>query len=342
MYNCLSEEAGKNFGLITGALAGTLAENKVNKLTFILPRKIRSFGYWAEQLIAESTGKEGKGIVPVEGEKLSSASDYGKDRFFVNIRTGKASNKEKESVKKIKKNKFPLIEIKLNDIYDIGGQFYLWEYATSIMGCILDINPFDEPNVKESKDNTGEVLKFYQDNRKLPVQTPVYEGKSYKLFLNDEMFSDNLSGKKMKRKWKAGNYLKYFINKKRPGDYFAIMAYIESSKENKDLLSKIRELLKRKLNIATTVGFGPRFLHSTGQLHKGGDHSGMFMQIINEDKKDALIPGKPYSFSVLKQAQATGDFESLLKHKRRVIKIDTGKNVSGGLKKLYSDLKKVL
>ncbi|MBS1552296.1 MAG: hypothetical protein JST15_09550 [Bacteroidetes bacterium] len=342
MYNCLSEEAGKNFGLITGALAGTLAENNVNKLTFILPRKIRSFGYWAEQLIAESTGKEGKGIVPVESEKLSSASDYGKDRFFVNIRSGKASKKEKESVKKIKKNNFPLIEIKLNDIYDIGGQFYLWEYATSIMGCILGINPFDEPNVKESKDNTGEVLKYYQDNLKLPVQTPLYEGKNYKLFLNDEMFSKNLSGKKMKRKWKAGNYIKYFINKKRSGDYFAIMAYIESSKENKDLLSKIRELLKRKLNIATTVGFGPRFLHSTGQLHKGGDDSGMFLQIVNEDKKDALIPGKPYSFSVLKQAQAIGDFESLLKHKRRVIKINTGKNVTGGLKKLYSDLKKVL
>ena len=120
------------------------------------------------------------------------------------------------------------------------------------------------------------------------------------------------------------------------------MAYIESNSENKKLLLKIRELLKRKLNAATTVGFGPRFLHSTGQLHKGGDDSGMFIQIVNEDKKDAKIPGKPYSFSVLKQAQAIGDFESLLKHDRRVIKINTGKNVTGGLKKLYSDLKKVL
>ncbi len=342
MYNCISEEAENNFGLITGALAGALAKKKVNKITFILPEKIKSFGYWVEQLIAESTGKEGMGIVPVEGEKLSKASDYGKDRFFVNIKLGKASDKEKESIKNLKKNKFPLLEIKLNDIYDIGGQFYLWEYATSIMGCILGINPFDEPNVKESKDNTGEVLKYYQENQKLPVQTPVFTGKSFRLFLNDEMFSKNLSGKKMKRKWKAGNYLKYFINKNREGDYIAIMTYIENNMENKKLLLKIRELLKRKLNVATTLGFGPRFLHSTGQLHKGGDDSGMFIQIVNEDKKDAKIPGKPYSFSVLKQAQAIGDFESLLKHDRRVIKINTGKNVTGGLKKLYSDLKKVL
>lgn len=342
MYNCMSEEAGKNYGLITGALAGALAKKKVNKLTFILPEKIRSFGYWAEQLIAESTGKEGAGIVPVEGEKLSKASDYGKDRLFVHFRIGKTPDKEKESIKRIKKNKFPLIEIKLKDIYDIGGQFYLWEYATSIMGCILGINPFDEPNVKESKDNTGEVLKHYQENKKLPVQSPVFKGKSFKIFQNDKMPSDDLSGKKMKRKLKAGNYLKYFINKKRTGDYVAIMAYIDSSKENKKLLLKIRELLKRKLDTATTLGFGPRFLHSTGQLHKGGDDSGMFIQIVNEDRRDAEIPGKPYSFSVLKQAQATGDFESLLKHNRRVIKIDTGKNVSGGLKKLYSDLKKVL
>jgi len=344
MDNCSLLNPGKNHGLIIGAAAAALAKKKFkkDKLTFILPKQIYTFGYWVEQLIAESTGKEGVGIVPVEGESISRPSSYGKDRLFVNMRIGKEGKVEKKIMKSFIRKNFPLIEIELKDSYDIGGQFYLWEFATAVMGAVLKINPFDEPNVKESKDNTGNGLKYFEDQKKLPEQIPDAEKGDLKLLLDEQIYRKKLPKEKDLKKWNLDDYLKFFLKQVKPGDYIALMAYLQSNKKNSKILQKIRELIKTNLRVATTLGYGPRFLHSTGQLHKGGVNNGVFIQIVSEDSKDLEIPGKPYSFSVLKQAQAIGDYESLVMHKRRAIKINVGSNIEKGLEELFKAIKKVL
>lgn len=339
MERCMLLTPEMNPGLMLGAIAGELALEGKDKLTFFLPYGIRSFGYWVEQLIAESTGKENKGILPIEGEGIGKKSSYKRDRVFVRYVLGKDSKDEKKIFDELAGKKINLINIALNDIYDIGGQFYLWEFATAIMGAVLKINPFDEPNVKESKDNTGNVLKFFEENNSLPVQTPLAEKDGLKIYLDEEHY-----GKKLSEIINPGieNYLSFFFNQIKKGDYSAIMAYIQRNKLSEKYLQKIRELIRSRKQTATTVGFGPRFLHSTGQLHKGGANNGVFIQIIAEDVKDIAIPDKPYTFGVLKESQAIGDYESLVKHKRRVLKIDLGKDIEKGFKELYKSLKKAL
>ena len=342
MDNCSLLNPEKNYGLIIGAVAGELAKRKKDKLTFILPKQIYSFGFWIEQLIAESTGKEGVGIVPIEGEFISKPSTYGKDRLFVYMRIGKEGKKEKKSMKSFIKKNFPLIEIELKDLYDIGGQFYLWEFATAVMGAVLKINPFDEPNVKESKDNTGNVLTYFAEQKKLPEQIADAEKGDLKLSMNQEIFSKKLSKERDPKNRKLVDYLKFFLKQVKPGDYVALMAYIQRTKKDENILLKIREFIKINLRVATTLGYGPRFLHSTGQLHKGGANNGVFLQIVSEDCKDLEIPGKPYSFSVLKQAQAIGDYESFVVHKRRAVKINVGSNIEKGLKELFKAIRKAI
>ncbi|MEO6693967.1 MAG: hypothetical protein ABIY50_03740 [Ignavibacteria bacterium] len=340
MDNCSVMNIKNNYGLFIGAAVATLAKKKKDKLTFILSKQIYSFGYWVEQLIAESTGKEGVGIVPIEGEILNKPSSYGKDRVFVYISLGKENDEEKKIMKALSKKDFPVIKIELKDLYDIGGQFYLWEFATAVMGVVLRINPFDEPNVKESKDNTGNVLKHFEEKKILPEQIPNSEEGELKLFLDDQIFSKKLRKQKSLNKWNLQDYLKFFIDQIKPGDYVGLMAYLQNNKSDSKILMKIRELIKTKLKVATTLGYGPRFLHSTGQLHKGGDDNGVFIQIVCEDSKDLEIPGKSYSFGILKQAQGIGDYESLLVHKRRVLKINIGSNTEKGLQELYRIIKK--
>ncbi|HMS33923.1 MAG TPA: glucose-6-phosphate isomerase [Ignavibacteria bacterium] len=340
MDSCKLTLSEKNPGIVIGVFSGELASVGIDKLTFILPYEINSFGFWVEQLIAESTGKEGKGILPVEGEGIGKPSSYGKDRAMVCFTSGKESKEEKKVMKNFLKNNFPYINIKLENEYDLGGQFYLWEFATAVMGAVLEINPFDEPNVKESKDNTGNVLKYFEENKKLPESLPQARYKDVKIYLDEKLLSKKLPDKKKLKNLDAEDYLKFFFKQSKRGDYAAMMAYIIKNKKNEKLLQKIRELIRNKKEFATTLGYGPRFLHSTGQLHKGGVNNGMFIQIISDESKDLQIPGKPYSFGVLKQSQAIGDYESLLKHKRRVIKINIGSDVEKGLKELYKLLKK--
>ncbi len=341
MDDCSVPSAEKNPGAVIGAIAGSLNKKKMDKITFIFSRQIRSFGYWVEQLIAESTGKEGKGILPVEGENTGKPSTYGNDRLFVFMNIMK-DNDEKKPVKKLIKNNFPVIEIELKDKYDLGGQFYLWEFATSVMGAVMGINPFDEPNVKESKDNTAKVLKAFEENKKLPDQVPKASKNNLRIYFNENLFEKKLpSGNKL-IKWDLEDYIEFFFDQCRKGDYIALMAYINKNKITEDLLLKIRELLREKTKLATTLGYGPRFLHSTGQLHKGGPDKGVFVQIVSDDSKDIEIPGKPYSFRILKESQALGDFESLIKHDRRVLRVNIGVDIGKGLSELYKMLKKIL
>jgi len=336
---CFENSFFKNPGFSTGMIAAYLSEFGVDKLTFVLSDKIKSFGYWVEQLIAESTGKEGKGILPIEGEITGKANSYNRDRFFVNIYLKKDKNKKK--VKALAKKKYPVLNIEIDELYDLGGLFYLWEFVTAVIGYAMDINPFDEPNVKESKDNTSKVLDYYEENKKLQEQTAVSGNKKIKLYTGKESDTLNLLSFK-KGKAKISEVIKYFTDQFAVGDYFAVMAYLNRSEKADSLLQELREILRSKFKSATTVGFGPRFLHSTGQFHKGGPDKGMFIQIVCDDKTDIEIPGKDFSFSILKQAQSEGDFESLQKHDRRVLKFNIGKDINKGLKEIIKEFKRAL
>ncbi|HQY20733.1 MAG TPA: hypothetical protein PLX80_07835 [Ignavibacteria bacterium] len=339
MNMCFENSFFKNPGFSTGMIAAYLSEFGVDKLTFVLSDKIKSFGYWVEQLIAESTGKEGKGILPIEGEITGKANSYNRDRFFVNIYLKKDKNKKK--VKALAKEKYPVLNIEIDELYDLGGLFYLWEFVTAVIGYAMDINPFDEPNVKESKDNTSKVLDYYEENKKLQEQTAVSGNKKIKLYTGKESDTLNLLSFK-KGKAKISEVIKYFTDQFAVGDYFAVMAYLNRSEKADSPLQELREILRSKFKSATTVGFGPRFLHSTGQFHKGGPDKGMFIQIVCDDKTDIEIPGKDFSFSILKQAQSEGDFESLQKHDRRVLKFDIGKDINKGLKEIIKEFKRAL
>ena len=297
--------AEKNPGVWLGAAMGSLANDKKrDKLTLVLSPKIGSFGYWVEQLIAESTGKEGRGIVPVEGEPLGRPADYGDDRLFVNVRM--ASDPENEGVRALEAAGHPVITLTVRDKADIGGEFLRWEIATAIAGSLLKINAFDQPNVQESKDNTRKVLAEYLAKKRLPAAetTPVDA---------------------------SGPELKALLGKLKAGrSYFAIMSYTARTTTSERSLAKIRTAVRNSHKVATTSGYGPRFLHSTGQLHKGGPPVGVFLQIVQEDGTDVPIPGQPYGFSILKQAQAIGDLESLKSRKLPVLRVTLGRNHGKG------------
>jgi hypothetical protein len=284
-----------------GVAIGECANAGRDKLTFVIDPKFATLGLWIEQLIAESTGKEGKGILPVVGEPLGDPSVYGDDRVFVSI------GSENPGLDVLFKAGHPVIQRQLTGPYDLGAEFFFWEFATACAGWRLGINPFDQPNVQEAKDATKELLAEFTDSKKLPDSTP-------ETSLNDSVRSQ--------------------LAQIKPGDYIAFLNYIEELPEVDHKLQQIRTRLRDMTRCATTIGYGPRFLHSTGQLHKGGPNSGVFFQLGAKDKTDFPVPGEAYSLSVLKEAQALGDFRALTKRGRRVVRIDLGDDLLSGLEKL--------
>jgi glucose-6-phosphate isomerase len=297
--------ADKNPGVWLGAVMGTLAQGqKRDKLTLILSPKIGTFGYWVEQLIAESTGKQGRGIVPVEGEPLGTPGDYAGDRLFVYVRM--ASDPEHAGVRALEKAGQPVVTLTLRDRKDIGGEFLRWEIATAVAGHLLEINAFDQPNVQESKDNTKKVLAEFAAKHRLPVVDTIPATGSVKAL------------KELTANLKAGR------------SYFAIMSYTGRNQTTERSLRAIRTVVRDGRKVATTSGYGPRFLHSTGQLHKGGPAEGVFLQVVQEDTTDVPIPGQPYSFSVLKQAQAIGDLRSLESRRLPVLRVNLGRSHGQG------------
>jgi transaldolase/glucose-6-phosphate isomerase len=309
-----------NPGLMLGAALGELARNyKRNKLTFLIPKAIAQLGLWLEQLLAESTGKEGTGILPVAGEPIGEPADYGEDRIFVYIRMKDTTDKILErSVAYLRETGQPLITITLDDVLDLGQEFFRWEIATATAGAILGINAFNQPNVQESKDNTNRLLALVRTQGKLPEEKPSRVKDPLKLYFKESASTIPAT-------------LKQFLVQSRPGDYLALMAYIPENPANQRALQDIRSLLQDSLHIPTTLGYGPRYLHSTGQFHKGGPNTGLFLQLTAEDARDIPIPGAPYTFGVFKRAQALGDLEALEKHGRRVGHIDLGKDIHQGL-----------
>jgi len=305
----------KNPGVWLGAVMGKLATQGRNKLTLIASPKIATFGYWVEQLIAESTGKEGKGIVPIEGEPLGKPAVYGDDRLFVYIRM--ATDAPNRAVQALEKAGQPVVTLTMRDKLDLGGEFFRWEVATAIAGGVLGIDAFDQPNVQESKDNTKKVLALFKQKGKLPAAESIPASKA-----------------------KAG--IASLLKKAKRGAYFATMAYTARTPGSEAAIAAIRAAVRDKTRIATTAGYGPRFLHSTGQLHKGGPKTGLFLQIVQEDTKDVKIPGQPFSFSVLKQAQSLGDLQSLTSRRLPVLRVTLGRDPAAGWRALAAAAKQAV
>lgn len=305
-----------------GVIMGLLARQGCDKVSIVASPQIDSFGLWAEQLIAESTGKEGKGIIPVAGVVPLDSRDFDDDRLFVYLRLDGPAEPLDGQIDEIKVAGHPVLTLHLADPYDLGGEFFRWELATAVAGHLLQINPFDQPNVQESKSNTKHLLELLEERGKLPDYDPVLEEGGLKLYADDKT-ARTLRRMGEQRNFDYGelvNLLLAHISQARSGDYIALMAYIAPTERHTELLEDIRQELRHATTRAITLGYGPRFLHSTGQLHKGGANNGVFIQITVENYEEIAIPGESYDFMQLKRAQAQGDLEALQAKNRRVVR----------------------
>ena len=281
----------KNPGAWLGTTLGTLALQGRDKLTLVISPSIASFGLWAEQLIAESTGKEGRGIIPVVDEPLVDPTSYGDDRQFVYLRLEGDDNAHTDaSIAALESSGQPLVRLALRDVHDLGAEFFRWQFATAVAGAILGIHPFDQPNVQQAKDETVHGLQEHQASGQLP-------------------------------KVDAPNSLSDLMSTARLGDYLAITAYIRQTLETDQALTDLRRIITDHHGIATTLGYGPRFLHSTGQVHKGGPDSGIFLQLTTDHPIDIPVPGESYTFGMLVDAQALGDLRVFQALGRRVARV---------------------
>lgn len=330
-----------NPGAVLGIILGILANEGCDKVTIVTSPGIRDFGAWLEQLLAESTGKEGKGLIPVDREPLGTPDVYGNDRIFVYVRLESAPDKSQDAaVESLERAVQPVIRISLNDPYDLGQEFFRWEIATAVAGSILGINPFNQPDVEASKVETRKLTTEYEKTGSLPRETPIMEDRGIKLFAN-EANAVSLTNAVGSNKSIVG-YLKAHLNRIKEGDYFALLAYIEMNEANEERLQSMRRAVRDNKYVATCLGFGPRYLHSTGQAYKGGASNGVFLQITCDDAHDLKVPGQKYTFGVVKAAQARGDFRVLAERNRRVLRVHLGTDVQAGLKGLESIIQQAL
>ncbi|MGH9969315.1 MAG: hypothetical protein ACREBG_16160 [Pyrinomonadaceae bacterium] len=324
----------ENPGARLGAVMGECALAGRDKLTIVTDEEVSALGLWIEQLVAESTGKEAKGMVPVNVEPLGPPSVYGDDRIFVSITVGDLDGETQTRLKALESAGHPVVYRQLGDIYELGEEFFLWEFATAFAGWRLGINPFDQPNVQESKDATRELLEYFTKQGRLREQKKLVGDGALTIYVDDQ--STGLPSTSVLEALRA------HLRKVKIGDYIALLVYIEETPETDAALQAIRTTLRDATKCATTTGYGPRFLHSTGQLHKGGADKGVFIQLTALDRVDRAVPGESYSFSILKEAQALGDFHSLASRGRRAIRVDLGKDVLKGLSHLHELIGKAL
>jgi transaldolase/glucose-6-phosphate isomerase len=320
----------ENPGVVLGTVMGELARRGRNKLTFIVPESASTLGMWLEQLLAESTGKEERGVLPVVGEPIGKPDIYGKDRLFVYLHIPtEIDPAQEEGIKELERAGHPVIRIRMDDLLDLGQEFFRWEIATATAGSILGIDAFDQPNVQESKDNTNRLLETAKHEGRLPEEEPtVSEGPL--------SVSSSRAGSDVRET------LRSFLELSKPGDFIALQAYVAETPENQRALTGIRSLLRDHFHLATTLGYGPRFLHSTGQFHKGGPNTGVFLQLTTDDSHRLEVPGRPYTFGALRRAQAIGDLQALRKHGRRVTRIHLGGDDATGLEALRGALESSL
>ncbi|MBI3634903.1 MAG: bifunctional transaldolase/phosoglucose isomerase [Candidatus Rokubacteria bacterium] len=304
----------ENPGAVLGTIMGVVARNGRDKVTLIASTGLHDLGAWLEQLLAESTGKEGKGLIPVDREPIGAPDVYGADRLFVYLRLASAPDaRQDEQVAGLERAGHPVVSITVDDPYDVGAEFFRWEFATAVAGSILGINPFNQPDVEASKIATRRLTDEYEQTGTLPPESPT------------RVSDQNLPA-----------VLRAHLRTLKPGDYFALLGYIEMSAANAAELQAIRGVVRDRYRVATCLGFGPRFLHSTGQAYKGGPNSGVFLQITCDDAADIPVPGQKYTFGIVKEAQARGDLQVLLERGRRALRVHLGQDVKGGLARLRS------
>jgi len=321
-----SSVANTNPGVVLGTILGVAANHGRDKITIVASPGIFDLGAWLEQLIAESTGKIGKGIIPVDREKLAKPAAYGNDRVFAYLRLANKPNSAQDvAVAAIEKAGHPVIRITLPNIYTLGQEFFRWEIATAVAGSIIGINAFNQPDVEASKIETKKLTSQYESTGSLPAESPFFVSKDAKLFADEKNTVDLAGGKTL------ADVLKTHLSRIRTGDYFAVLGYIPMNAENEKALQAIRHSVRDAKKGATCLGFGPRFLHSTGQAYKGGPNSGVFLQITCDDATDLAVPGQKYTFGVVKAAQARGDFAVLAERGRRALRVHLGKNLQSGL-----------
>jgi len=329
--------ADVNPGVLLGAILGTAAVHGRDKITIIASPGIHDLGAWLEQLIAESTGKIGKGIIPIDRETLAQPPVYGNDRVFAYLRLQAKPNKAQDAaVAALEKADHPVVRISLPNIYNLGQEFFRWEIATAVAGAIIGIDAFNQPDVEASKIETKKLTSEYEEKGKLPPETPFFEANGIKLYA-DEKNTGALKGGST-----LTSVLQAHLGRIKAGDYFGVLGYITMNDANTKALQKIRLAVRDNKKVATVLGFGPRFLHSTGQAYKGGPNSGVFLQITCDDAVDLPVPGQKYTFGVVKAAQARGDFAVLNERGRRALRVHLGKRVAKDLAKVSSALQQAL
>lgn len=327
---CKSGEVEKNPGVALGILLGTLAKEGRDKVTIVASPAIHDLGAWLEQLIAESTGKDGKGLIPVDREPLGPAEVYGNDRVFVYERLESGFDPAQDrALDGLAAAGHPVIRIPVIGAYALGQEFFRWEIATAVAGSILRINPFNQPDVEASKVATRKLTDEFEAKGSLPAETPALEDDGVKIFGAAQ--GNTLT-----------DCLRAHLATLKTGDYFALLGYIEMNQAHEEALQKMRRAVRDRKHVATCLGFGPRFLHSTGQAYKGGPNTGVFLQITADDAADLAVPGQTYTFGIVKAAQARGDLAVLVERGRRALRVHLGPDVGAGLEKLASAIDRAL
>jgi glucose-6-phosphate isomerase len=325
--------ATDNPGVVLGTVVGVAARRGFDKLTLFLPPRLYDLGAWLEQLVAESTGKDGRAIVPVDRERPGPPAVYGDDRLFVYVRLQEAPDPAQEAaVEALEEAGRPVVRIVASAAHGLGQEFFRWEIATAVAGSILGVNPFDQPDVEASKVATRALTAAFERTGAFPAETPIFEEDGLRLFA-DPANARALEAAADTPRPLAG-HLRAHLGRLAGGDYFALLAYLEMKPAHEEALQGLRHRVRDHTHAATCLGFGPRFLHSTGQAYKGGPNTGVFLQLTCDDARDLPVPGAGYTFGVVKAAQARGDFQVLSERGRRALRVHLGTDVETGLQAL--------
>ncbi|HEX5473611.1 MAG TPA: bifunctional transaldolase/phosoglucose isomerase [Vicinamibacterales bacterium] len=342
VHSCAaSVPAESNPGVALGALLGTLGAAGRDKVTLVTAAGVSDLGAWLEQLIAESTGKDGKGLIPVDREPIGPPEVYGADRVFVQIRLDRERDAAQDAaVDALERAGHPIVRIDVPERDDIGQEFFRWEMAIAVAGAVMGINPFNQPDVEASKIATRKLTSAFERTGTLPAEQPFGQADGLALFAdpdNAKAIEQAAAGDSS-----LAGYLAGHLGRLRAGDYFALLAYVAMTPKHEAVLQAMRQAVRDRRHVATCLGFGPRFLHSTGQAYKGGPNTGVFLQITCDDARDVPVPGQKYSFGIVKAAQARGDFAVLAERRRRALRVHLGPDVDAGLEALRAALLRAL
>ncbi len=331
----------ENPGVVLGTVLGVLGQAGRDKVTIICSPEITGFGAWLEQLLAESTGKQDKGLIPIDREGVLSPEGYGRDRLFVYLRTAEDSDSPLDAkLSALEQAGNPVVRISVTDRYHLGQEFFRWEAAVAVAGSILGINPFDQPDVEASKVATRALTDQFERDGALAAEVPVFQDEEMQIYV-DPAHPTGL-GTRAPGDVTVVDYLRSHLRQIQPGDYFALLAYLPMNERSDQALQEIRSQVLRARKVATCAEFGPRFLHSTGQVYKGGPNTGVFLQLTSHNTADLQVPGRRFTFGVVKDAEARGDLSVLIKRRRRAMRIHFRRGPASGMAALGRAMKEAV